>query len=89
MRNNIIQMVDSCKECQRTRPAQPEAPMMASAPSASKGAPFEHIGTDLFQFGGHQHLLVVDRFRGYPLVKKLKSTDTKTIISVMSEWFNM
>ena len=63
--------------------------MTANTPSVSKGAPFEQVGSDLFQFGGHQHLLVVDRFSGYPLVKKLKRTNTMTIINVMSEWFNM
>ena len=88
MLNDIKQMIDGCKACHSTRPAQPVNPRSTKPPSSSFGAPMSHVGVDLFEFGGHQHLACVDQWSGYPMYQKLTSTTSSAIIKVLTGWFN-
>ena len=43
---------------------------------------------DLFSYAGSQYLVLVDRFSGFPLVKKLKSLTSSAICSHLLSWFH-
>ena len=88
MLNDIKQMIDGCEACHSTRPAQPVNPRSTKPPSTSFGAPMSHVGIDLFDFGGSQHLVCVDQWSGYPMYQKLASTTTSAVIKVLTGWFN-
>ena len=45
------------------------------------------MGIDLFDAAGSQWLALVDRFSGNAWTKKLKSTNTSTILKQLSKWF--
>ena len=60
MTNDIRQMVSSCVECSRVLPSQPANPMSTASPSSHFGFPKQHVGLDLFSFGGKDYLICVD-----------------------------
>ena len=48
-----------------------------------------HVGLDLFEFGGKQHLICVDHWSGYPMFAQLSSTTSAVVINVLKSWFNI
>ena len=68
MTNDIQQMVSACTECTRVLPSQPANPMSTAPPSSHFGFPMQHVGLDLFSFGGKDYLICVDHWSGYPLL---------------------
>jgi len=83
MKNDLDQVVEACEQCQQLRPAEQDTPMRCDVATA----PMEKVGADLFSFAGKEYFVLVDRFSGYPLVRKLSSTTTTAVTNVMEEWF--
>ena len=81
--NDIKQLVESCAECQRLQPSQAQEPLILTQ---SKG-PFQVVGADLFEFGKHHYLVLVDHFSGFTFVHRLTSLKTSAITSKLLEWF--
>ena len=48
----------------------------------------QHVGLDLFSFGGKQYLICVDHWSGYPLYSPLRSLSTESITTLLTNWFN-
>ena len=48
----------------------------------------QHIGLDLFSFGGKSFLICVDHWSGYPLFHIFRSLSAKSIINILTSWFN-
>ena len=88
MLNDIKQMIDGCEACHSTRPSQPMNPRSTKSPSSSLGAPMSHVAVDMLEFGGHQHLVCVDQWSGYPMYQKLGSTTSSAMIKVLNGWFD-
>lgn len=49
--------------------------------------PMSDVGVDLFDVAGHQYLVMVDRFSGFPFVSHLSSTSTEDVWKAMDNWF--
>ena len=58
-------------------PSQPANPMSTAPPSSHFGFPMQHVGLDLFSFGGKDYLICVDHWSGYPLYQLLRSTTSE------------
>ena len=89
MINDIKQLVSHCTTCIRVQPSQPFSPMSTPPPSTHLGYPMQHVGLDLFSYGGKQYLICVDHWSGYPLYSLLRSLNTDTIIAILTNWFNI
>ena len=89
MINDIKQLVSRCTTCVRVQPSQPFSPMSTPPPSTHLGYPMQHVGLDLFSYGGKQYLICVDHWSGYPLYSLLRSLNTDTIIAILTNWFNI
>ena len=85
MLNNIKQMIDGCKAC----PTQPVNLKSTDPPSSSLGAPMSHVGVDMFEFGGNQHIVCADQWSGYLMYRKMSSTTSSAVIKVLNGWFNI
>ena len=48
----------------------------------------QHVGLDLFSFGGKQHLICVDHWSGYPIYSVLCTLSFESIIKVLTGWWN-
>ena len=83
--NDIELLVKSCKACQKL---QASAPLEKSVEPKEALAPMSHIGVDLFEFQGHDYLLAVCRYSGWPFQAQLRSTTTSAITDRLSFWFN-
>ena len=89
MTNDIRQMVLTCSECTHNLQSQPSNPMSKAPPSSHFGFPMQHVGLDLFSFGGKDYLICVDHWSGYPLYQLLRSTTSESVICCLSSWFNL
>ena len=49
----------------------------------------QHVGLDLFSYGGKQYLICVDHWSGYPLYSQLLSLNTDNVIAILINWFNI
>ena len=89
MTNDIKQQVSACRDCVRVLQSQRSNPMVTAAPSSHFGFPMQHVGLDLFPFGGKDYLICVDNWSGYPLYRLLRSLISDAILKVLTNWFNM
>ena len=64
--NDVKQLISSCHECTKLLQSQPANPMITAPPSHHFGYPMQHVGLDLFSFGGKSFLICVDHWSGYP-----------------------
>ena len=88
MINDIKQTISSCRECLHLLQSQPHSPMITAPPSSHLGFPMQHVGLDIFSFGGKQHLICVDHCSGYPIYSVLHTLSSTTIINIVTGWFN-
>ena len=49
----------------------------------------EIIGLDLFMSADHQYLVFIDQFSGFPLVQKLPSISTASVIRAIAFYYNL
>ena len=84
MSSSIKNMVEACTQCAELRPTMPKAPIEEKTEAT---APMTHVGVDLFDFQGKDWLVMVDRYSGFPFVKRLMKTSTSNVTGVLLEWF--
>ena len=48
----------------------------------------EAIGIDLAKCGDDNYLICIDRYSGFPMVERLKRTESQDIIKQLQLWFN-
>ena len=58
-----------CTPCEEIAPSQPNPP---PTPIVDPVYPFQQVCSDYFKYIGHNYLLVVDRYSGWPTVYQLK-----------------
>ena len=59
----------------------------ASSPSRNTQRPWQKVGTDLFDWQGKPHLIVVDYYSRYPEVAELRDTKASTVIKKTKSFF--
>ena len=82
-------MIRQCTACNVNKPSQPKNPRSTQPPSSHLGPPMIHVGLDLFDFGGKQHLICVDHWSGYPMFSVLSSSTSSAVINILKGWFNL
>ena len=80
--NDVRDMVQKCEVCSRHQPAPSKLPIMQ--PDMPTG-PWEKIGTDIFEYDNEKHLMIVDYFSRYFVVKKLPDMRAQTVCSKFTE----
>ena len=86
MGHEIKQLVQSCSSCMRNLPSKSHKPRKGGT-SILKLRPMDEVSFDLFTFEG-EWLIMVDRYSGYFMMKKLNSTTTSAVLKVIKDWFN-
>ena len=73
MLNDIKQLINGCEACASSRPSQPKNLRSTEPLSSCFGPPMSrHVGIDMFEFRGNQHIVCVDQWSGYSLYQKNK-----------------
>ena len=57
MLNDIKQLKKGCESCAKSRPSQPKNLRSTEPPSST----LSHVGLDMFELGGNQHIVCVDQ----------------------------
>ena len=83
MRNDIVNLINKCDLCQQFRPGLRNDNIIPTTASY----PMERVAVDLFQHRNIHYLVMVDRYSGYPLIKKLVSLTGNKIIEQLKRWF--
>ena len=83
MSKQIEQLIASCELCRLHRPSLHEETMFYE----SATAPFQAVSLDLCQYGGHDWLVMVDRYSNYTWVERLHGTATVDVTNRLQEWF--
>lgn len=86
MTPKIKEVVLACPQCRKARSSQQQQPIVQYNQAE---APMEVIGMDLFHSGGKEFLVVVDQFSSFPMVAKLPTTNTATVLRILLEWFQL
>ena len=80
MTDDIKTMVARCQECLRMKPSQPMEPLVQNT-NASR--PFEEVSIDLGYQDGVHYLILMDRYSGWPMVKRLTKLNTKAKTNIL------
>jgi hypothetical protein len=86
MNNHIKDMVEACERCQFYRSSKQKQEQIQLTPFKDL-YPMAEVGADLFKAGKQHLLIVVDRFSGFPLVAKLTSQSSESIIGHIEKCF--
>ena len=76
--------MENCRKCAKESQQQKE-PLI---PTPLPDYPWQVVGSDLFELGGEQYLLVVDYYSHYPEVVRLQSTTSTTVIKMLKTIFS-
>ena len=85
MASEVKLLLQNCEICRPFLPSQSQEPIIAGTTATG---PMTDVGSDLFQIGHNHCLVMVDRYSGMPLVEKLKSLTTTSIVNILKNWFN-
>ncbi|XP_038046793.1 uncharacterized protein K02A2.6-like [Patiria miniata] len=78
--------VRACEYCQENQPKQKKEPLH---PHEIPSTPWTKIGTDLFEIGGDDFLLIIDYTSKFPVVHRLRDTKSATVAGVTSRTLGM
>jgi transposase InsO family protein len=84
MTKDIEDMVARCATCATYKRKNQKEPLM---PHSVPDRPWSKLGTDIFDFEGHDYLIVVDYHSKYPEVARLENKTASGVIKVMKPMF--
>jgi hypothetical protein len=82
----IKDMVNACERCQFYKASKQKQEQIQQTPFKDM-YPMAEVGADLFEAGKQHFLIVVDRYSGFPLVAKLTSQGSESIIGHVEKIF--
>ena len=86
MTEDITEAVDNFKACQKFSRSQPEEEILSFPPTTE---PMQLVGSDLFWFAGHQHVVMADAFSGMIFVKRLTRETSTAVINALMSFFRL
>jgi transposase InsO family protein len=85
MNSQIEELVSTCPTCLHHGKANQREPLH---PHEIPQRPWQKVGTDLFDWQGKPHLIVVDYYSRYPEVAELRDTKASTVIKKTKSFFS-
>ena len=85
MSEDIFYFVDQCSICNSSKPHQQKEPLH---PHDTPARPFEIVGTDLFDFGNKQYIVIVDSYSNFFDFAELEKSTSKSVIDFLKKQFS-
>ena len=85
MNSQIEELVSNCSTCLHHASANQREPLH---PHEIPSRPWQKVATDLFDWNGKPHLIVVDYYSRYPEVSELRNTKARTVINKTKSIFS-
>jgi transposase InsO family protein len=86
MSRDVKAMCENCVTCIKFSPSQPSLPMKLEVRRTENMAPLSDCGTDLWQLGGKDFLVLVDRFSGFILCRQVPNKTSSAVIEQLTQW---
>lgn len=84
MSNDIAELVKGCEICEKfTRNIQKESLLYDSPPEY----PFYRVGIDLFEYGGHDFVALIDSYSGFVVSEMLREKSARHVIDTLDRIF--
>jgi transposase InsO family protein len=84
MNAELIELITNCSLWQETQKALPKQPMeLRDIPER----PWQHVGSDIFQYGNRHYVVAVDYFSKWIAVKKLDSLTASGLVHALCKIF--
>ena len=83
MRNDLIQMIDTCETCQTFSNSPPPKTLVQTHASF----PMEHVSSDLAEYQGKKYLVTADRYTGYIWADQLHKTTSEKVENQLYQKF--
>ena len=83
--NQVDQMIKRCQTCLELLPSKKKEPLN---PHEIPGKPWVKVGTDLFQYGKNNYLVLMDYYSLWPEVYQLKTPNAECVIKATKEAFS-
>ena len=81
---DVENLRSSCHQCCENAPSQPaDPPEGVIMPSF----PFQHLSGDFYEIRGMKFLILVDRYKSWPVVYRFKKANCEELIKVMRKVF--
>ena len=74
---DIDRLVQTCNVCQEHQPSQTPEPLRQHDIPCK---PWSVLGTDLFEFEGHQWLIIADYYTKYPIIRQLTNPSPSSVV---------
>ncbi|GFS20133.1 retrovirus-related Pol polyprotein from transposon 297-like Protein [Elysia marginata] len=81
---DIEMHVSKCAICAKFRSSNRKEPMISHA---IPDRPWAKLGADIFHFGGHDYLLIVDYFSKFPEIARLSNKTTSGVIQFFVQYW--
>ena len=85
MTKDIQDLTEECSECQKHQRRQSPVEFVNRKLPRE---PWDSVAADLFEFNKEQYLLVADIYTKFPILRKLRSTHSQSIIHALKEIFS-
>eukprot|EP00057_Strongylocentrotus_purpuratus_P029010 XP_011683484.1 PREDICTED: uncharacterized protein K02A2.6-like [Strongylocentrotus purpuratus] len=83
---DIENLVKTCPACQENQDRQQREPLQ---PHEVPMTPWTKVATDLFFLEGTEYLLITDYHSKFPVIRKMHSTTSASVATVMKETFSL
>nr|XP_054763903.1 uncharacterized protein K02A2.6-like [Lytechinus pictus] len=83
---DIENIVKTCQACQENQDQQQKEPL---EPHEVPPTPWTKLAADLFHLGGTDFLLITDYHSKFPVIRRMHSTTSTAVTTVMKEAFSM
>ena len=81
---DVISQVKECDPCHRHQCQKQKQPIVQLEPASY---PWQRLNSDLFEFKGHEYLLLSDQYSKFPVIRKPTSMSSQTIVTHLKSIF--
>ncbi|XP_062701081.1 uncharacterized protein K02A2.6-like isoform X1 [Aedes albopictus] len=85
MTNDLTELVSSCTICEKFRRNNCKEPLVQGE---IPEYPFQQVSTDIYEYGGHDWLVVIDAYSGFICSDKLQDKTMASVCKLFNKFFN-
>lgn len=85
MTNDLKEMVSQCMICEKFKRNNQKEPLVQDS---IPDYPFQKVSTDIFEYGGHDWLVIIDSYSGFICCDRLHDKTMSSVCRLFDKFFN-